>query len=95
VGDAPATVRANPHLRRLVERHLRMLEERAEDLVRGHREHIFAVGDALASARHLSGEAVLSIIAQVEARKAAAIPAAGESIPVDTGPPAWKEKSAC
>ncbi len=69
--DALPTVRADPQLRRAVEQHLRKLEERAENLVHRYREAIIAVADALQTARHLSGEAVISIIEQIAAGKTA------------------------
>jgi hypothetical protein len=63
--DALATVRSDPALRRRVERHLRELEERACELVQRHRDSILAVADELAAKRHLTGEAVISIIERI------------------------------
>jgi len=63
--DALATVRQDPELRRQVEQHLRELEERACELVQRHRDSILAVADELAVKRHLTGDAVMSIIERV------------------------------
>jgi cell division protease FtsH len=64
--DALATVRIDPALRNRVERHLRELEERACELVQRHRDSILAVADELAVKRHLTGDAVISIIERVQ-----------------------------
>jgi cell division protease FtsH len=63
--DALATVRSDPALRRRVERHLRELEERACEIVQRHRDSILAVADELAAKRHLTGDAVISIIERI------------------------------
>ena len=63
--DALATVRTDPVLRRRVERHLRELEQRACELVQRHRNAILAVAGELAVKRHLTGDAVISIIERV------------------------------
>jgi cell division protease FtsH len=62
IDDALATVRADPHLRRQVEQHLRRLEERATYLVERHLESISAVAEALAKTRYLSGDEVATIM---------------------------------
>ena len=64
--DALATVRIDPTLRNRVERHLRELEERACELVQRHRDSILAVADELAVKRHLTGDAIVSIIERVQ-----------------------------
>jgi cell division protease FtsH len=64
--DALATVRIDPALRNRVERQLRELEERACELVQRHRDSILAVADELAVKRHLTGDAVISIIERVQ-----------------------------
>lgn len=66
--EALETARKDPALRRTVNAHLRHLEKRAETLVRGNVDAIRAVADALAKARHLSGEAVIAIIKRVGAK---------------------------
>jgi cell division protease FtsH len=63
--DAPATVRADPRLRRAVEQHLRKLEIRATSLVEHHLESITAVAEALAKKRYLSGDEVVAIMQAV------------------------------
>ena len=69
--DALTTVRQDPALCRRVERHLRELEERACELVQRHRDSILAVADELAVKRHLTGDAVLSIIERIHRPKTA------------------------
>jgi hypothetical protein len=66
--NALETARADPRLRRIIGRHLRELEKRAESLVTEHREAIVAVADELARTRHLSGDAVRAIIERVRGR---------------------------
>jgi cell division protease FtsH len=58
------TVRADPQLRRVVGRHLRRLEKRAEAVVTAHRAAIEAVAAALVRTRHLSGDEVRGIVAR-------------------------------
>jgi cell division protease FtsH len=60
--DALTAVRADPALRRKVERHLRKIEKRAIRLVELHRDGIAAVAVALAARRHLTGEEVVAIL---------------------------------
>lgn len=60
--EATDLMRLDPRLQREVELHLRKLESRADAFVRGHRVEIFAVADALAAARHLSGGQVEEIL---------------------------------
>ena len=66
--DALETARADPRLRRIIARHLRLLERRAESLVTEHRDAIVAVADELARTRHLSGDAVRAIVERVRGR---------------------------
>jgi cell division protease FtsH len=60
--NALETARADPRLRRIIARHLRLLERRAESLVTEHRDAIVAVADELVRTRHLSGDAVRAIV---------------------------------
>jgi cell division protease FtsH len=66
--DALETARADPHLRRVIGRHLRALERRAESLVTEYRDAIIAVADELVRTRHLSGDAVRAIVERVRGR---------------------------
>jgi hypothetical protein len=69
--DALATVRGDPVLRRRVELHLRELEKRAVELVQRYRDCILAVADELAAKRHLTGDAVMSIIERIDRQNTA------------------------
>lgn len=60
--DALTAVRTDPELRSKVEQHLRILQTRAENLVREHRDEILAVVDRLRARRQLSGEEIRRII---------------------------------
>jgi ATP-dependent Zn protease len=55
----------NSQLRARVERHLRELEARAEDLVRKNRDAILAVADRLAIRRYLRGDEITKIMQSV------------------------------
>ncbi|WP_349630746.1 AAA family ATPase [Bradyrhizobium liaoningense] len=60
--DALTAVRTDRELRSKVEEHLRILQTRAENLVRQHRDEIIAVVDQLRARRQLSGEEIRRII---------------------------------
>jgi ATP-dependent Zn protease len=60
--DALTAVRTDRKLRSKVEEHLRVLQTRAENLVRQHREEILAVVDRLHVRRQLSGEEIRRIV---------------------------------
>jgi cell division protease FtsH len=62
--DALEVARSDPSLRRAISRHIRLLEIRAEKLVRDYREEILTVAAALAERRHLSGDDVRHILEQ-------------------------------
>lgn len=63
--NALAAVRADPALRRQVERHLRKIEKRATELVELHRNGIAEVAEALVARRHLTGTEVVRILRQI------------------------------
>jgi ATP-dependent Zn protease len=65
--EAMELMRLDPRLQRDVEEHLRKLESRADAFVRGHKAEIYAVADALAAARHLSGGQIEEILERVAA----------------------------
>jgi ATP-dependent Zn protease len=60
--EALAAVRADLRLRSVVERHMRILQARAEMIVRRHRDAIVAVAEQLRIRRQLSGEEVRRIV---------------------------------
>jgi cell division protease FtsH len=60
--NALGAVRADRELRTKVEQHLRTLQERADEIVRRHRDAIVAVADQLRTRRQLSGEEVRRIV---------------------------------
>jgi hypothetical protein len=66
--NALETARADPRLRRIIGRHLRALERRAERLVTEQRDAIVAVADELVRTRHLSGDAVRAIVERARGR---------------------------
>ncbi|WP_284261264.1 AAA family ATPase [Bradyrhizobium iriomotense] len=60
--DALTAVRTDAELRSRVEQHLRVLQTRAENLVRQHREEILAVVARLRTRRQLSGEEIRQLL---------------------------------
>lgn len=71
--DALAAVSIDRELRKTVEQHLQVLQARADQLVRSHRDEILAVADRLKSQRQLSGEEVRRIVVSTQARRTAEI----------------------
>jgi ATP-dependent Zn protease len=69
--EALTIMRADRGLRARVEKDLRKIQDRADDLVGRHRDAIVAVAEALRERRHLSGDAIRAIFAAT-ARDAAA-----------------------
>jgi cell division protease FtsH len=59
--DAIEAVRSDLKMRARVERHMRKLDRRADDLVRKHRSAIVAVAEQLRIRRHLSGDEIRKI----------------------------------
>jgi cell division protease FtsH len=80
-GEAVEKVRADPRLRRAVQRHLAKLEERGRDLVRDRRSAITAVAEELSARRYLTGDDVTAIIAASDARTRALIAETALSTP--------------
>jgi cell division protease FtsH len=59
--DALKAVRSDLKIRSRVERHMRKVQKRADDVVRKHRDAIIAVAEQLRIRRHLSGEEIRRI----------------------------------
>jgi len=60
--DALQAVRSDPQIRSRVERHMRRLQLRADNIVRQHRDSIEAVAEQLRVRRHLSGAEIRRIV---------------------------------
>lgn len=67
--DALAAVGIDRELRETVEQHLQVLQARADQVVRSHRDAILAVADRLKLQRQLSGEEIRRIVLSTQAGK--------------------------
>lgn len=66
--DSLEAVRLDPGLRATVERHVRTLQTRTEEVVHRYRDAIIAVADQLRTRRQLSGEEVRRIVGATAAK---------------------------
>ncbi|MEY9524052.1 cell division protease FtsH [Bradyrhizobium japonicum] len=77
--DALTAVRIDPALRSKVEQHLQILQTRADNLIRQHRDEILAVADRLRIRRQLSGEEIRRIVREAALTRSAPKPAIVQS----------------